>query len=197
MQGLFFHLRTTREDLISARRQAQATSRVQSGASSANEPDAVGNQNSKIDHDPSLRSGADTSTSSNTDGLKAPENTVTFPGQRSWEYVDEVVNMLKTAFPLLILSMETTVDQISHRFKATQEEEIYRLICMLLQDAMQVRLAKRAFVFDIESLHPKSTIHSVSIQWMMTALFLKGRIQTFIVWSPIYPARPGWVNLSC
>jgi len=46
--------------------------------------------------------------------------------------------MLKTAFPLLILSMETTVDQISHRFKATQEEEIYRLICMLLQDAMQV-----------------------------------------------------------
>lgn len=58
--------------------------------------------------------------------------------------------MLKTAFPLLILSMETTVDQISHRFKATQEEEIYRLICMLLQDAMQVTSIARAFIFKIE-----------------------------------------------
>jgi|SRR6266850_6374924 len=149
MQGLFFHLRTTREDLISAKRQAQAASRIQSGASLANEPDVVGNQNSsKIDHDPSLRSGPDASTSSNSDGLKAPENTITFPGQRSWEYVEEVVNMLKTAFPLLILSMETTVDQISHRFKATQEEEIYRLICMLLQDAMQVTSVERAQVLD-------------------------------------------------
>lgn len=92
----------------------------------------------KVEHDPSPRTGTDASTSSGTDGLKPPENTITFPGQRSWEYVEEVVNMLKTAFPLLILSMETTVDQISHRFKATQEEEIYRLICMLLQDAMQV-----------------------------------------------------------
>jgi hypothetical protein len=99
-----------------------------------------------MDNDPSLRTGADTSASSSTDGLKAPENTITFPGQRSWEYVEEVVNMLKTAFPLLILSMETTVDQISHRFKATQEEEIYRLICMLLQEAMQVRQLVWAFV---------------------------------------------------
>ncbi len=107
--------------------------------SSANEQEPVGNQSSsKVDQDPSSRT-ADTPASSNTDGSKAPENTIAFPGQRSWEYVEEVVNMLKTAFPLLILSMETTVDQISHRFKATQEEEIYRLICMLLQDAMQVK----------------------------------------------------------
>jgi hypothetical protein len=113
-----------------------------------NEQDSVGNQNSsKTDHEPSLRAGAD---SSSTDGLKAPENAITFPGQRSWEYVEEVVNMLKTAFPLLILSMETTVDQISHRFKATQEEEIYRLICMLLQDAMQVTSVIQAFIINSE-----------------------------------------------
>lgn len=107
--------------------------------SSANEQEPVGSQNSsRVDQDPSSRI-TDASTSSNTDGSKASENAIAFPGQRSWEYVEEVVNMLKTAFPLLILSMETTVDQISHRFKATQEEEIYRLICMLLQDAMQVK----------------------------------------------------------
>jgi transformation/transcription domain-associated protein len=121
------------------------------GGTSSNEQDSAGNQNStKVDQDPSLRTGADASTSSSADGLKPPENTITFPGQRSWEYVEEVVNMLKTAFPLLILSMETTVDQISHRFKATQEEEIYRLICMLLQDAMQVTSIVWAFVLKFE-----------------------------------------------
>ena len=30
------------------------------------------------------------------------------------------------------------VEQIAQRFKASPEEEIYRLTCMLLQDAMQV-----------------------------------------------------------
>jgi transformation/transcription domain-associated protein len=58
--------------------------------------------------------------------------------RQSWEHVEEVVQILKTAFPLLILSMETMVDQILQRFKATPEEEIYRLICMLLLDAVQV-----------------------------------------------------------
>jgi transformation/transcription domain-associated protein len=58
--------------------------------------------------------------------------------RQPWEYIDEVVQMLKTASPLLILSMESIVDQINQRFKGTAEEEIYRLICMLLQDAIQV-----------------------------------------------------------
>jgi hypothetical protein len=161
---------------------------VQNGASS-NEQDSAGNQNStKIDHDPS-RTGADTSTSPNTDGLKPPENSITFPGQRSWEYVEEVVNMLKTAFPLLILSMETTVDQISHRFKATQEEEIYRLICMLLQDAMQVTSIVRAFVLKINCRFSTSTTPFVSIPWMMMVHFHKGPIQTSTVWSLIYLVR--------
>ncbi|KAF9222005.1 FAT-domain-containing protein [Gyrodon lividus] len=57
--------------------------------------------------------------------------------RQGWEHVDEVVQILKTAFPLLILSMETMVDQILQRFKAPPEEEIYRLIGMLLQDAIQ------------------------------------------------------------
>lgn len=58
--------------------------------------------------------------------------------RQSWEYIEEVVQILKTAFPLLILSLETMVDQIAQRFKATPEEEIYRLVCMLLQDAINV-----------------------------------------------------------
>ncbi|KAI6151887.1 hypothetical protein BKA82DRAFT_2906299 [Pisolithus tinctorius] len=65
------------------------------------------------------------------------EGQPTFAIRHAWEHVEEVVQILKTAFPLLILTMETTVDQILQRFKATPEEEIYRLICMLLQDAIQ------------------------------------------------------------
>jgi transformation/transcription domain-associated protein len=73
------------------------------------------------------------------DGQKlASQTSDSYPIRQSWEYVEEVVQILKTAFPLLILSMETMVDQINQRFKATPEEEIYRLTCMLLQDAMQV-----------------------------------------------------------
>ena len=55
------------------------------------------------------------------------------------EHVDEILNVLKTSFPLLILSLETMVDQISHKFKLTADEDIYRNICLLLQDAVQVR----------------------------------------------------------
>lgn len=60
------------------------------------------------------------------------------PPRQSPDYVEEVVQILKTAFPLLILSMETMVDNISSRFRASSDEEIYRLTCVLLADAIQV-----------------------------------------------------------
>jgi len=56
----------------------------------------------------------------------------------AWEHVDEILQTLKTTFPLLILSLETMVDQIQHKFKPSPEEEVYRSICMLLSDAVQV-----------------------------------------------------------
>ncbi|PFH52762.1 hypothetical protein AMATHDRAFT_1809 [Amanita thiersii Skay4041] len=64
------------------------------------------------------------------------ENTPVQPRQ-PWEYVDEILQALKTTFPLLILSLETMVDQIQHKFKLSPEEDIYRNVCMLLQDAVQ------------------------------------------------------------
>jgi len=63
-----------------------------------------------------------------------------YPIRQPWEYIEEVVQILKTANPLLIISMETMFEQINHRFKATPEEDIYRLVCMLLQDAIQVSI---------------------------------------------------------
>jgi transformation/transcription domain-associated protein len=55
-----------------------------------------------------------------------------------WEYVDEIMGLLKTAFPLLALSMETMCDQIINKLKPTTDEDIYRLILALLNDGVQV-----------------------------------------------------------
>lgn len=55
-----------------------------------------------------------------------------------WEHVDEVVAVLKTAFPLLPLSLETVVDQLSSKFKPPTEEELFRFIGALLQEGIQV-----------------------------------------------------------
>ena len=60
------------------------------------------------------------------------------------EHIDEVVQILKTAFPLLALTMETMVDQFAQRFKATQEEELVRYFNALLMEGLQVRQSLRS-----------------------------------------------------
>ncbi|OMJ16016.1 Transcription-associated protein 1 [Smittium culicis] len=51
--------------------------------------------------------------------------------------VDELISKLKTAHPLLALSVETMIDQIKQRLKPTMEEDIYRLVSTLLGTATQ------------------------------------------------------------
>ncbi|KAL5037675.1 transcription-associated protein 1 [Batrachochytrium dendrobatidis] len=60
--------------------------------------------------------------------------------RQPWEIIDEIMGLLKTAFPLLALSMETMVDQILLRLKPTTDEDIYRLIVALLSDGVQMYL---------------------------------------------------------
>ena len=78
-----------------------------------------------------------------TASLTLPSNVGVADGtpypRQPWEHVDEILQTLKTTFPLLILSLETMVDQIQHKFKPSPEEEVYRTICMLISDAIQVR----------------------------------------------------------
>ena len=84
--------------------------------------------------------GGDSSTS--THPAEAQQNglavSATQSNKEDLQYVDEVVSILKTAYPLLALTLETMVDQFSTKFKATPEEEIYRFTFMLLQDGVQV-----------------------------------------------------------
>lgn len=53
-----------------------------------------------------------------------------------WELTEEIMSTLKTAFPLLALSMEKMVDQIQKYFKCPPDEDAYRLIVALLNDGL-------------------------------------------------------------
>lgn len=54
--------------------------------------------------------------------------------RQPWEHLQELSNILKTAYPLLALSLESLVAQINERFKTTTDEDLFRLINVLLID---------------------------------------------------------------
>ncbi|KAL3231163.1 Transcription-associated protein 1 [Nakaseomyces bracarensis] len=54
--------------------------------------------------------------------------------RQPWEYLQELNNILKTAYPLLALSLESLVAQINERFKTSTDEDLFRLINVLLID---------------------------------------------------------------
>jgi transformation/transcription domain-associated protein len=58
--------------------------------------------------------------------------------RKPWEYVEEILRTLRTAYPLLIVSMEAIVDSINTRFKCPWDEDSYRLIVALLNDGISV-----------------------------------------------------------
>ncbi|OJJ48997.1 hypothetical protein ASPZODRAFT_1370320 [Penicilliopsis zonata CBS 506.65] len=73
----------------------------------------------------------------NANGTSAAEGDLSKePTRKPWEYSDEIMSGLKTAFPLLALSMETMVDQIHKNFKCPPDEDAYRLIVALLNDGL-------------------------------------------------------------
>jgi transformation/transcription domain-associated protein len=80
-------------------------------------------------------SGAASLTLSSNSGVA---NNMTYPQSQAWEHVNEILQTLKTTFPLLILSLETMVDQIQHNFKPSPKEDIYHTICMLISKAIQI-----------------------------------------------------------
>jgi transformation/transcription domain-associated protein len=78
-------------------------------------------------------------------GVPAAPNSATIPPlnvptktSQPLELVEELMSNLKTNFPLLALTMEKMVDQISLRAKPSSEEDIYRFFAALLADALQV-----------------------------------------------------------
>lgn len=103
-------------------------------------------------------SGANASPSTQP-GNKAGPNAPSNAAKEPWDYAKEITGVLKTAYPLLTLSLETLIDQINKRFRSTPEEEVYRLIQALLTDALNfVDHDKRGYSDNTLPAHIKNNV---------------------------------------
>jgi transformation/transcription domain-associated protein len=126
IQALFFQLRTSKEEMVALKRStvprpAQQASTLISGSPIKSV-------------DPAL-STSESSTADMNNIMQTPPSL-----RQPFEYLEEIVNILKTAFPLLALTMETFVDQVQSRFKNSPDEDCYRYSTILLTESISVRL---------------------------------------------------------
>ncbi|PHH83003.1 hypothetical protein CDD82_4018 [Ophiocordyceps australis] len=146
-QALYFQLRTSREDMHIIKknqeakeraRQQQAQQNRADGPRAASRPGTANGTTSGADATPTRSDGGEAGLQLSRAGSQAQEQQPQGPGHKKhpWELTDEVMSVLKTAFPLLALSMETMVDQIQKNFKCPPDEDAYRLIVALLNDAL-------------------------------------------------------------
>lgn len=152
-QALYCHLRTTREDMIVLKKQhdakdAKAKEALKKQQSNQGSPA----QKQGSPDRPGSSAGANRPTSANGEAKGTPGASVKAEGQQDapnangadaapppkkpWDHVEEISAILKTAFPLLALSMETMLDQIQKNFKCPPDEDAYRLIVALLNDGL-------------------------------------------------------------
>ncbi|TPX61909.1 hypothetical protein PhCBS80983_g00781 [Powellomyces hirtus] len=126
-QALYFQLRTAREDLLTMKKLAAAATPAR--------PQEPASQTSAQPDSPATGQTAENGTAGS-----APNPGAAPPIRKPspWEHIEEINAVVKTAFPLLALSMETMLDQIMQRLKPTTDEDIYRLIVALLNDGVQM-----------------------------------------------------------
>lgn len=148
-QALHFQLRTSHEDMQVIKRaqivrdqkeKAARASKQQAGESvkqesPAKNDGASGNEQSR----PGTAAGEDNNAPDGdtkmvgTDEAKKEEQP---KPKKPWEHTELLVITLRTAFPLLYASMEAMVEQIQRHFKCPPDEDAYRLIVALLNDAL-------------------------------------------------------------
>ncbi|KAL6949991.1 hypothetical protein ACO0QE_000660 [Hanseniaspora vineae] len=132
-QALHFQLRTTKEDFAVIQRQTLAALNNNGTGSTS-----VNGTETNSDATAHLSAGAPNVSSPASAG-KLPSSgeptTNESATRQPWEYLDELNGILKTAYPLLALSLELLVDQICNKFKSNSDEDLFRLINILLNDA--------------------------------------------------------------
>ena len=156
-QALHFQLRTTKEDFAAMKRVA-LQGNPQSSTSQGSDPTPVvvveppsnakdsngdvdmtaGGDNASSVADASVKE--DSAAAGSASSAAQPPAVASQPQPTPWDHIEEVMAILKTAYPLLALTMETMVDQILARLKPTTDEDIYRLIVALLNDGVQMYL---------------------------------------------------------
>jgi transformation/transcription domain-associated protein len=146
-QALHFQLRTTHEDMQVIRKsQEQRAAKAKAAESVKQESPAVrpGSASSpQAVSRPGTANGEATPAANKDvvmvdDGTKKEEvKTEELPKpKKPWEHTDRLEKTLRTAFPLLYASMEAMVEQIQRHFKCPPDEDAYRLIVALLNDAL-------------------------------------------------------------
>jgi transformation/transcription domain-associated protein len=147
-QALYFLLRTNREDMQAIRKNQEAKEKSRRASSAAAEKAGSSPVQAKQEANAATKTeGGSRPTTSNgegqtikTEGGAAANGTAEQPAgsqkRPPWEHTEEIMMVLKSAFPLLALSMETVADQLQKHFKVTPDEEAYRLIVALLNDGL-------------------------------------------------------------
>ncbi|KAL1304180.1 hypothetical protein AAFC00_000604 [Neodothiora populina] len=155
-QALYFQLRTSREDMLVIKRSQEAKEArerkireqkaAQQGANQAANQSAGTNGNGQSrpataggeEQNGTAQQGQQNGTTGNQADNNAQKSDNDEPAKpkKPWEHTEELTQTLKTAFPLLALSMETMVDQVQKYFKCTPDEDAYRLIVALLNDGL-------------------------------------------------------------
>ncbi|KAK4137532.1 hypothetical protein BT67DRAFT_372977 [Trichocladium antarcticum] len=168
-QALYFQLRTNREDMLAIKKNQEAKERArqrsQGGASKPSGSPQLVKKDAADPRPPTANgeaAGAKTeSKAGDSKSPAAPGPAVSGPGEQQaaggaqkkppWELTEEIMSVLKTAFPLLALSMETMVDQIQKHFKCPPDEDAYRLIVALLNDGLAyVSRAPTSYAKDVK-----------------------------------------------
>ncbi|CAK5275625.1 unnamed protein product [Mycena citricolor] len=153
-QALFFHLRMTREEVLLRKQAMMRVQQQQAAAAAASQPPA---ENGATPADHPMPSVAEEAVAQRA--AANPTGDANYPRQ-AWDYVEEVVQLLKTAFPLLVLNLETIVEQVSSKFKPSGEEDAYRHICLLLSDALQTYVVRVSSPLDDGQL-AQSTLNAM------------------------------------
>jgi transformation/transcription domain-associated protein len=155
-QALYCHLRTTREDMsvlkkthdlkeakekaARAKQSGQGSPAQKQGSSDRPGSSASANRPTSANDEAKPAASGTPNGSAKAEGQGSPSangaDATPAPPRKPWDHVEEISAILKTAFPLLALSMETMLDQIQKNFKCPPDEDAYRLIVALLNDGL-------------------------------------------------------------
>ncbi|TID14916.1 hypothetical protein CANINC_004587 [Pichia inconspicua] len=154
-QAIHFQLRTAKEEYASMQRTqatvhptaSQDSEKVNNGTSTAEGEDRSNNNSLATNSNTTVANNSSTPAGSPPmGGSPVPTTTPTTIGTsnstsngspKPWIHIDEIMGILKTAYPLLALSLESLVDQISQRFKSNSDGDAYRLVVALYNDGVQ------------------------------------------------------------
>ncbi|KIX08948.1 uncharacterized protein Z518_00026 [Rhinocladiella mackenziei CBS 650.93] len=135
-QALFYHLRATREEFLTKKKQLEAQKRQQKPQPEKTEG---GSRPGTANGDTPVNGSSSPKPKQEPHGDGQPNGTEVEKKEepkKPWDHTDEIMAGLKTAFPLLALSMETMTDQLSKHFKCPPDEDAHRLIVALLNDGL-------------------------------------------------------------